>query len=185
MKQCQLLLTMSGSSKPFMSRTNRRGGESKVSRNCPTHSSLDRNRDGTSTEFSRRESVGCKVASAQCSENAVIDQLKNRILPQRVMVIVIFITGDDPVDPVAYNRRQRVYRLAPLDLQCGSKLLGCHQLLNELPDKQQFRIARKSTTRISITNAYLRMRFQDTPTTQPENSSRPPCLRESTCDSKT
>lgn len=185
MKQRQLLLTMSGSSKPFKSRTNCRGGESKVSRNCSTHSSLDRNRDGTSTEFSKRVSVGCEVASAQCSENTVIDQLKNRILLQRVMVILIFITGDDPVDPVANNRLQRVYRLAPLDLQSGSKLLGLHQLLNELLDKQQFRIARKSTTRISITNAYSRVRSQDTLTTHPVNSSRPPCLPESTCDSKT
>lgn len=75
--------------------------------------------------------------------NAVADQLEHRIVPQRVVIVLVFIAGKDAVDPLADHRQQRVVGLDPRVGLCGGELPGQPNPLIELPHDEQPGITRQ------------------------------------------
>ena len=64
------------------------------------------------------------------------------------MIVLIFVTGEDAVNPLANHREHRVVRISTRAVERGSELLGQTNLLIELPHDKQTGVTRKSAWRV-------------------------------------
>lgn len=91
---------------------------------------------------------------------AVADQRKDGVVAKRVVIVLVFVTGDDAVDPLPHHRQQRVVRIAACLMERGGELLGEADPLVKLADQEQPRVARQPTSRDLDDDTLLRMKPQ-------------------------
>ena len=73
---------------------------------------------------------------------AVGGQLEDRIGPERVVVVLVFVIGEDPVDPLADHAQERLLdedRMAAI-VESGDELLNEPERLIELPHRRKPRV---------------------------------------------
>jgi hypothetical protein len=86
--------------------------------------------------------------------------LEDGIVSQRVVVVLIFISGENAIHPLPHHLQQRVCRLPPGLVECGRELPCEPYLLIELAHDEQPRITREPPGRIFDDDWFLIQKAQ-------------------------